>query len=86
MNTKTRRCRGGGDEMRMVLVGTDTANRVVQPILFQEMSCWVGRVLGLETNQAVVSRIASTHSCSLALVSVLVAAESLRGVELSRAV
>ena len=72
--------------MRMVLVGTDTVNRVVKPILFEEMSCWVRRLLGLETNQAVVSLIASTHSCSLTLVSVLVASKSLRGVELSRAV
>jgi hypothetical protein len=43
--------------------------------------------LSLETSQAVtIRRVASTMSSSLALVSVLVSTESLRGIELARTV
>jgi hypothetical protein len=58
----------------------------VHPKLFHKRCNWVCRWLRLDASQAGVSGVASAKGGSLSLVGVLVASESLGGVELARAV
>jgi hypothetical protein len=57
----------------------------VGPKLFNKRCNWVCRWLGLDPSQAGISGVASAKGGSFSLVGVLVASESLGGVELARA-